>query len=103
MIHAGLTERVIPIRLPSVEAASRLRSEPTLTVDLVYLDGGHDEASVEADLAAWYPFVRGHGVLCGDDWGFPDVRRVVSAFAREHGLSIYLNDPFWRLDEGVDS
>ena len=24
------------------------------------------------DLKKWYPFVKGHGVLCGDDYGFPN-------------------------------
>lgn len=51
-------------------------------VDMVFIDGAHDEAQVRADIAAWLPKTR--KLLCGHDYGpdpatagFPDVKKVV--------------------------
>lgn len=48
-------------------------------VDLVFIDGAHDEASVRADLEAWIPKCK--RLICGHDYihggGFPDVATVV--------------------------
>ena len=49
---------------PSVEAAESYRS-----LDLVFVDADHAEASVRADIAAWLPRVRHGGVLAGHDYG----------------------------------
>jgi len=29
------------------------------------------------DIKLWYPFVKGHGVLCGDDYNWPGVGKAV--------------------------
>ena len=36
------------------------------------------------DIKQWYPFVEGHGVMCGDDYSYGDggVGRAVEQFAR---------------------
>jgi hypothetical protein len=47
-------------------------------VDMVFLDGDHNRAGVEADLAAWLPKTR--RLICGHDYnhpGFPGVREAV--------------------------
>lgn len=48
-------------------------------VDMVFIDGAHDRASVEADIAAWLPKTR--KLICGHDYdhvdGYPEVREVV--------------------------
>jgi len=85
VIHAGLTDTIIPVRMSSLEASEFLKG---LRPDLVYIDGSHDFESVYADLKAWYPFVAGHGVLCGDDWGYPDICNAVNKFAEENGLEV---------------
>ena len=51
MIHWGLTETVIPIRMESITASKALQVQP----DLIYIDGEHTTAAVYADLCAWYP------------------------------------------------
>ena len=50
--------------MASVEAARTLKVKP----DLIYIDATHDFTNVMHDLIIWYPFVKGHGVLCGDDY-----------------------------------
>jgi predicted O-methyltransferase YrrM len=94
VIHTGLTNKIVPVKMASLEAASYLDG---LQVDLVYLDGAHDTESVLQDLRAWYPFVKGHGIICGDDWGWSSVAEAVQIFARENGLKIHHRDNFWRL------
>jgi beta-1,4-mannosyl-glycoprotein beta-1,4-N-acetylglucosaminyltransferase len=105
VIHANLTEKIRPIRMTTVEAVKELERLEVVP-DLVYVDASHDEESVYADLKAYFPLIKGHGVLCGDDWrwggpeaGFP-VRKAVERFARENRLKIKVpNGWFWVLGE----
>lgn len=96
VIHAGLTDKIVPVRMDSLQAAKELSS---IVPDLIYIDAGHDYESVYADLNAWYPLVQGHGILCGDDWGMPGVQSAVKQFAGERGLRIDASGFFWRLIE----
>jgi predicted O-methyltransferase YrrM len=98
VIHAQMTDKVVPLRMESLEAARFLENR-FLDVDLIYLDAGHDTASVYQDLKAWYPYVRGHGILTGDDWLWSTVRAAVEQFASENQMSIYAEGNFWRLIE----
>lgn len=59
-----------PLRMASVEAASTF---PDGSIYLLYLDASHDEDSVTADIAAWWPKVALGGWLIGDDWNWPGV------------------------------
>lgn len=90
MVHAGLRDRVTPVRMTTVEAAAALDVWP----DLIYLDAAHDEASVRADLEAWAPYVMPGGVICGDD------AAVVGAVVRSTlpGLRYFQDEAFWWLE-----
>ena len=75
--------------------------ECNIAPDLIYLDASHDEKSVYADLVAWWPFVKGHGILCGDDYkrsGDP-VGKAVRRFAKENNLRVEGYRWFWVLWE----
>ena len=48
--------------------------------DLVYVDGDHTYEGVAKDLAAWFPKVKKGGILCGDDIGWPGVKKAVDEF-----------------------
>ncbi len=93
--HAGYTDKVIPCKMSSLEAAEFLDVKP----DLIYIDAAHDTKSVFEDLHAWYPFVQGRGILCGDDWAFHSVRTAVKVFAGENDLEIFHGKHFWKLIE----
>lgn len=59
----------------------------------VYVDGPHDEASVRADLEAWWEVVPEGSMLAGHDYdagNHPGVVAAVKAFARERGLTVRL-------------
>lgn len=97
IIHAQLTDLVIPIKMTSLEASQHLRH---LKADLIYIDASHDFDSVYADLNAWFPLVKGHGILCGDDWNLADIQRAVTQFSNEKDLKLSIWSPcFWVLFE----
>lgn len=99
IILARLTHKIIPLRMGSVEAAEHL-GPMMINPDLVYIDASHDTSSVLNDLNAWFPFVKGRGLLCGDDWTLSEgVRQAVEIFAREHHLTIQAYGNFWSLIE----
>lgn len=104
VIHAGLTHKIYPIRMRSLEAAKEC-VEWGLFPDLIYIDGSHDEKSVYDDLCAWYPLVEGYGVICGDDWGWYEgsiytIQSAVKRFANERQLTIEIpNGCLWILRE----
>lgn len=103
VIHENLCHKIIPVKMPSHEAARILDVKP----DLIYIDATHEFTSVFVDLALWFPFVKGHGVLCGDDYfwnhdaakGGGPVKRAVDTFARENNLIVHDDGWLWYLEE----
>ncbi|MDP4023011.1 class I SAM-dependent methyltransferase [Methylobacterium sp. NEAU 140] len=90
VVRAGMADRVVPLPLDSVNAAELLRLRG-VSADVIHLDAGHEEASVAADLRAWWPVLRPGGLLIADDYDrlggrFPGVTRAVDAFCAEAGL-----------------
>ncbi len=80
-------------RCDSEAARARLQSA---SLDFVYLDARHDEASVREDLGRWWSIVRPGGLLCGHDYvdghlpnGVFGVRTAVDAFFGQLGLSVH--------------
>jgi hypothetical protein len=73
----------------------------------VYIDGAHDEASVTADLEAWWDVIPDGGMLAGHDWdeAHPGVTGAVERFARERELVVRLTQepafpPSWYVYKG---
>jgi len=95
IIHQGLTDKIVPIRITSVEAGQRWPSD--IIPDIVYLDASHEEFDVYQDLTTWYPVIGDTGVLCGDDFNWPGVKKSVIRFAKEQGLSVKDNGRCWVL------
>jgi predicted O-methyltransferase YrrM len=85
-IHAGLTDRIVPLPLPSRQASivlERLRQGRPGFAQLVFIDGAHDQASVTEDIGAYWPLVSPGGVLIGDDYvpeSWPGVVKAVDGF-----------------------
>lgn len=87
VLREGLAERVVPLPLDSVNAAALMRLHG-VTADVIHLDAGHEEASVAADLRAWWPLLRPGGLFIADDYDrlggrFPGVTRAVDQFCAE--------------------
>lgn len=57
------------------------------SLDFVMIDGSHQYADVVADIAAWRPKIKEGGLLAGDDFNWPGVRRAVyEAFVKDQVL-----------------
>lgn len=95
IVQENLCEKIIPIKMTSIEASRNFNDIP----DLIFIDGSHDFKSVYKDICAWYPFVKNKGILCGDDynWGkHKPVRLAVLRFAKEHNLQVKtINNWIW--------
>lgn len=85
--YKNLNERISPLPMTSSSAAELFQRE-NLKVDMVYLDAGHREREVYADLQDWWPIVN--KVLVGDDYNsaWPGVISAAERFAVEQGLEI---------------
>jgi len=53
-----------------------------LVPDLVYVDGAHEYAEVLADISAWWKLLRIGGILLGDDFAWPGVKKAAEEFAQ---------------------
>ena len=80
-------------RMTSVDAASVCEG----SLDFVYIDAAHDEASVAEDLEAWSPLVRPGGILAGHDYcdAHPGVIQAVNKFAAKTGWEFSLTREAW--------
>lgn len=69
--------------LVAVQGYSPAAASAVPDIDMVFIDGAHDAASVRADIDAWLPKTR--KLICGHDYmpsevpdpAYPDVRTVV--------------------------
>lgn len=62
------------VRQVSWEAAS---TYPDESLDFVFIDAGHDYASVAKDLIAWLPKVKKTGILSGHDYQHDPIRNAL--------------------------
>ena len=62
-------------------------------VDLLWVDAGHDFASVNRDLFMWYHRLKPGAILAGHDYSEVGVRRAVDAFAEAMNLHVNVYQP----------
>jgi predicted O-methyltransferase YrrM len=70
---------VIAMRMTTAEAAQVFAAEG-LKADVVFVDAGHLEHEVVADIEAWRPLLKEDGIMAGHDYGYegwPAVKIVV--------------------------
>lgn len=69
--------RCTMLRLTSAEAAVRIAPA---SIDMVFIDAGHDYENALTDIHTWWPKIREGGYLCGHDYQhkFPGVMRAVA-------------------------
>jgi hypothetical protein len=73
--HVGHYANLKILRMASVEAAQHFDDK---SVDMVFIDAGHDTQSIRDDLRVWVPKCR--RLLCGHDYGHEPVRDALNAF-----------------------
>jgi predicted O-methyltransferase YrrM len=79
--------RVTIHREESVTASKRFEDG---SLPFVFVDGDHRYAAVLADLTAWWPKISHGGVLCGDDFQWPGVRKAALDFFQSAGQGLFL-------------
>lgn len=87
-------KKVSIIKKMSVEAAAMFPDE---WFDIVYIDAGHGEEDVDADIDAWLPKLKPGGIICGDDYIEPwigVINSVDKKFGKEN-ISIIGNQQWW--------
>lgn len=72
----GLEDIIKPMRMDSLEAASKLSNG---SVDFVYIDAEHTEDAVRNDINAWRPKLKPSGIIAGHDIFGPEVRAAVKS------------------------
>lgn len=78
------------IEAPSVSAATLF---PDNSLDLVWIDAGHDYESVKSDILAWYPKLKVGKMMLGHDYadpkdpngGFEELVKAVNENVRDSG------------------
>lgn len=85
----GIAKRMRILRLTSTEAAAEI--EPG-SIDLLHIDGNHDEARVEEDLSLYLPKVRTGGYVFLDDCSWRSVARSFALLHDAHDLIFRLFD-----------
>lgn len=94
VIHMNLTDKIIPVRMKTVEAAQSLN----IKVDLIYIDASHDEESVFNDIMSWYPKLKKGGMMCGDDAFFSGVRKAVERTSEILNTRLHIDGNFWYFE-----
>jgi len=77
--------RVVPVAMPSTEAADHLMEAHGPIFDFVFIDADHSYAGCGADIDAYRPLLRPGGVLAGHDYAerWPGVRQAVDERVRK--------------------
>ena len=81
VIVSNLTDVIIPLPLPSLQAASYIK-EKNLKAQFIYIDGCHEEEAVIADLRAYWTLLESKGQLLIDDYNYEEFMGVVTAIGR---------------------
>lgn len=86
-----LNKQIVPLPMTSSSAAELL-SAHNVKVDMVYIDAGHREREVYADLQDWWPLTN--KVIVGDDYNssWPGVISAANRFAEENNLQLEVID-----------
>ena len=101
--HLAQFQRAKIVRQKSVEAASSFANH---SFDLIYIDGDHTYEGLLADINAWWDKVNHQtGIICGDDFSWPEVKKACDVFFQQKGLKYSLlakpnraDYPIWYFD-----
>jgi hypothetical protein len=92
------TEDVFPLPTTSTSGAKILRQLGVIA-DVVYIDGGHEEEEVAADLKHYFDLLRPGGVMFGGEYHprWAGTMRAVDRFRKTRRLKAQLAGGWWLL------
>ena len=56
------------------------------SIDLLFIDGNHTYNYVKNDCERWWSKIRLNGIMCGDDYYWPEVKKAVDEFSSNKKL-----------------
>lgn len=97
MAH-GAADDVFPLPTTSTSGAQILR-QLGVVADIVYIDGGHEEEEVAADLKHYFDLLRPGGVMFGGEYHprWPGTVRAVDRFRKTRRLKAQFAGGWWLL------
>lgn len=101
VIHCGFEDMITPLPLTGV-AGAKLFEHFRIMPDLIYIDGDHEYESVLFDLKLWIKQLSPRGVLIGDDYVWPGVKRAVSEIMATESLVLRVVDQKFTLSRPLD-
>lgn len=81
--EAGVDEYVKVVKMSSIQA-SRLYLDRS--VSFLMIDASHKYEDVVDDIRAWYPKIKMGGIISGDDYDWPEVRKAVEDTLGQHSV-----------------
>jgi hypothetical protein len=90
--YKNFNSRIGPLPMTSSSAAEFLTAE-NVKIDMVYIDAGHRDREVYADIEDWWPLTN--KVLLGDDYNperWPGVVSAANRFAEENNINLEVLD-----------
>lgn len=96
IVLSELSDVVVPFPQTSCIAARWFKSHNILA-DVVYIDGSHDYDDVKLDVELYWNIISSKGIIFGDDYNIPDVKRAVDEFSLVHNLDLHIEKSFWRI------
>jgi hypothetical protein len=81
-------ERSVLIRDTSLNAARTFEDN---YLDFVFIDANHSYEYVMQDLQTWYPKIKSHGFLVGDDYDWQEVKNAVDEFIKKNQLILIIH------------
>jgi hypothetical protein len=96
LIAADAVADVFPLPMTTTVAAGVL-AHLGVVADVVYVDAGHQEAEVRADLQQYFALLRPGGIMFGDDYhpSVPGVIPAVDSFAGSECIPLELDAKKW--------
>lgn len=91
---APVIQNVKIIKSLSWESSNNFEDE---SVDVCYVDAGHEYDCVAKDIASYWPKIKKGGWLFGDDYtkGFPGVQKAVHEFSKKYNLRVERKGRCW--------
>jgi hypothetical protein len=102
VVLSGHRDTILPLPVTG-SCGAEILHHFGIVADLIYIDAGHQESEVAADLRAFWPLLRPGGYMLGDDYsdGWPGVCRAVLKFCAEHELRLGSNQEKWFVRKPV--
>lgn len=85
----GCEKKIFPLPMTS-SCGYYLLKRLNIVADLIYIDAGHEDPEVYADVSMYYNLLRPGGIMLGDDYtqGWSGVVSAVNRFAAEQKLML---------------